>query len=133
MVLLAVILPMRGWGQTQGIGAESKVLDLPSVETPAKIPGMDKADPKPDLSGVIAPSSGTSSMPQPRPPLTDPALLKNKDSDWAAQAMLAKQDALKKKQAEDVEAEEKRPKRLKRCERRKKKIRKQRTWKTQRN
>lgn len=110
VALVAAILPMRGLGQTQGIGAESKVLDLPSVETPTKIPGMDKADPKPDLSGVIAPSSGTSSIPQPRPPSTDPALLKNKDSDWAAQAMLAKQDALKKKQAEDAEAEEKKAK-----------------------
>jgi hypothetical protein len=110
IILLAVILPMRGWGQAQGIGAESKVLDLPSVDTPAKIPGMDKADPKPDLSGVIAPSSGTSSIPQPRPPLKDPALSKNKDSDWAAQAMLAKQDALKKKQTEDADAEEKKAK-----------------------
>jgi len=110
ILFLAAILPMRGWGQTQGIGAESKVLDLPSVETPAKIPGMDKADPKPDLSGVIAPASSTSSIPQPRPPLKDPALSKNKDSDWAAEAMMAKQDALKKKQVEDAEAEEKKAK-----------------------
>jgi len=110
ILFLAAILPMRGWGQTQGIGAESKALDLPSVETPAKIPGMDKADPKPDLSGVIAPASSTSSIPQPRPPLKDPALSKNKDSDWAAEAMMAKQDALKKKQVEDAEAEEKKAK-----------------------
>ena len=110
ILFLAAILPMRGWGQTQGIGAESKALDLPSVETPAKIPGMDKADPKPDLSGVIAPASSTSSIPQPRPPLKDPALSKNKDSDWAAEAMMAKQDALKKKQAEDAEEEEKKAK-----------------------
>jgi hypothetical protein len=108
VILVAAILPIRGWGQTQGIGVESKVLDLPSVEAPAKIPGMDKVDPKPDLSGVIAP--GSSSIPQPRPPLKDPALSKNKDSDWAAEAMMAKQDALKKKQAEDAEEEEKKAK-----------------------
>ena len=109
-VLLSVVLGATTWGQSQGMGAEAKVLDLPSVEVPAKIPGMDKADPKPDLSGVIAPSSGTSSIPQPRPALRDPALSKNKDSDWAAEAMMAKQEALKKKQAEDAEAEEKKAK-----------------------
>jgi hypothetical protein len=109
-VLLSAVLGATTWGQSQGMGAEAKVLDLPSVEAPAKIPGMDKADPKPDLSGVITPSSGTSSIPQPRPPLKDPALSKNKDSDWAAEAMMAKQEALKKKQAEDAEAEEKKAK-----------------------
>jgi hypothetical protein len=109
-VLLSAVLGATTWGQSQGMGAEAKVLDLPSVEAPAKIPGMDKADPKPDLSGVITPSSGTSSIPQPRPPLKDPALSKNKDSDWAAEAMMAKQEALKKKKAEDAEAEEKKAK-----------------------
>ena len=109
-VLLSAVLGATTWGQSQGMGAEAKVLDLPSVEAPAKIPGMDKADPKPDLSGVITPSSGTSSILQPRPPLKDPALSKNKDSDWAAEAMMAKQEALKKKKAEDAEAEEKKAK-----------------------
>jgi hypothetical protein len=110
LVLMASIFATNSWGQDAGSPTESSAFDLPSVQAPEKIPGMDKADPRPDLSGVIAPSSGTSSIPQPRPPLKDPALSKNKDSDWAAQAMLAKQDALKKKQTEDAEAEEKKAK-----------------------
>jgi hypothetical protein len=108
--LMTSIFAVNSWGQDAGSPTESSAFDLPSVQAPEKIPGMDKADPKPDLSGVITPSSGTSSMPQPRLPSTDPALQKNKDSDWAAQAMMAKQDALKKKQAEDAEAEEKKAK-----------------------
>jgi hypothetical protein len=110
LVLMTSIFAVNSWGQDAGSPTESSAFDLPSVQAPEKILGMDKVDPKPDLSGVMAPNAGTSSIPQPRPPATDPALLKNKDSDWAAQAMLAKQDALKKKQAEDAKAEEKKAK-----------------------
>ena len=73
--------------------------DLPSAEAQPKLPGLDEAAPTPDI-GNIQPSDSNPSIPQLRPAEKDKD--KAKDQDWAAQAIMQKQEEAKKKQQEEV-------------------------------
>ena len=97
-----------GWAmaQTGTDGSPTGLSDLPSADAKPNLPGLDEAAPAPDLSGVAPAES--SSVPQLRPPVADPAKKKAADdSDWAAQATLQKQDAAKQKREEALLEEQK--------------------------
>ena len=93
-------------GQTQGTAALANIPDLPSAKAATNFPEAEGASPTPDLSGAM--EGSTTSIPQPRPPAADPA--KSGSKDWAAEAMMEKQAAAKKKQAEDAVLEEQKAK-----------------------
>ena len=93
-------------GQTQGTAALANIPDLPSAKAATNFPEAEGASPTPDLSGAM--EGSTTSIPQPRPPAADPA--KSGSKDWAAEAMMEKQAAAKKKQAEDMVLEEQKAK-----------------------
>jgi hypothetical protein len=106
--LFLVSVLAAGWAMAEP-AAESPAVglsDLPSAEAKPKLPGLDEPAPAPDLSGVTP--AETSSVPQLRPPAADPAKTKAKDnSDWAAQAMLQKQEEAKQKREEAALQEQK--------------------------
>ena len=93
-------------GQTEVGASPANIPDLPSAKAATNLPEAEGASPTADLSGAM--EGSTTSLPQPRPPAADPA--KGGSKDWAAEAMMEKQAAAKKKQAEDAVLEEQRAK-----------------------
>ena len=92
---LGILLPLQSMGQTEVGARPANIPDLPSAKAAANLPEAEGASPTPDLSGAM--EGSTTSIPQPRPPAADPA--KSGSKDWAAEAMMEKQAAAKKKQA----------------------------------
>lgn len=77
---------------------------LPSTKPEQKLPGLDGAEPRPSLPAMETPPS--ISIPKLRTPAEDEK--KSKNEDWAAQGIIDKQEATKKKQQEEaVQAETK--------------------------
>ncbi len=103
---LGILLPLQSMGQTEVGASPANIPDLPSAKAAINFPEAEGASPAPDLSGAMEES--TTSIPQLRPPATDPA--KSGSKDWAAEAMMEKQAAAKKKQAEDAVLEEQKAK-----------------------
>ncbi len=103
---LGILLPLQSMGQTEVGARPANIPDLPSAKAAANLPEAEGASPTPDLSGAM--EGSTTSIPQPRPPAADPA--KSGSKDWAAEAMMEKQAAAKKKQAEDAVLEEQKAK-----------------------
>lgn len=103
---LGILLPLQSMGQTEVGARPANIPDLPSAKAAANLPEAEGASPTADLSGAI--EGSTTSIPQPRPPAADPA--KSGSKDWAAEAMMEKQAAAKKKQAEDAVIEEQKAK-----------------------
>ena len=103
---LGILLPLQSMGQTEVGASPANIPDLPSAKAAANLPEAEGASPTPDLSGAM--EGSTTSIPQPRPPAADPA--KSGSKDWAAEAMMEKQAAAKKKQAEDAVLEEQKAK-----------------------
>ena len=93
-------------GQTEVGASPANIPDLPSAKAATNLPEAEGASPTADLSGAM--EGSTTSLPQPRPPAADPA--KGGSKDWAAEAMMEKQAAAKKKQAEDAVLEEQKAK-----------------------
>ena len=93
-------------GQTEVGASPANIPDLPSAKAATNLPEAEGASPTADLSGAM--EGSTTSIPQPRPPAADPA--KGGSKDWAAEAMMEKQAAAKKKQAEDAVLEEQKAK-----------------------
>lgn len=78
--------------------------DLPSAETEPKLPGLGEPAPKPDVSN-LQPTENPS-IPRPRPAAQEKD--KKDETDWAAQAMMQKQEEAKKREQEQTKlAEEK--------------------------
>ena len=103
---LGIFLPLQSMGQTEVGASPANIPDLPSAKAATNLPEAEGASPTADLSGAM--EGSTTSLPQPRPPAADPA--KGGSKDWAAEAMMEKQAAAKKKQAEDAVLEEQRAK-----------------------
>jgi len=103
---LGILLPLQSMGQTEVGARPANIPDLPSAKAAANLPEAEGASPTADLSGAM--EGSTTSIPQPRPPAADPA--KSGSKDWAAEAMMEKQAAAKKKQAEDAVLEEQKAK-----------------------
>jgi hypothetical protein len=103
---LGILLPLQSMSQTEVGASPANIPDLPSAKAAANLPEAEGASPTPDLSGAM--EGSTTSIPQPRPPAADPA--KSGSKDWAAEAMMEKQAAAKKKQAEDAVLEEQKAK-----------------------
>ena len=103
---LGILLPLQSMGQTEVGATPADIPDLPSAKAATNFPEAEGASPTPDLSGAM--EGSTTSIPQPRPPAADPA--KSGSKDWAAEAMMEKQAAAKKKQAEDMVLEEQKAK-----------------------
>jgi len=103
---LGILLPLQSMGQTEVGATPADIPDLPSAKASANLPEAEGASPSPDISGAV--EGSTTSIPQPRPPAADPA--KSGSKDWAAEAMMEKQAAAKKKQAEDMVLEEQKAK-----------------------
>jgi len=84
--------------QTANENPSLKLTDLPSAEAETRLPGVGEPAPSPDMSDV-QPTENPSI-----PNLRSPAAEKERkdESDWAAQAMLQKQEEAKKKQQEEV-------------------------------
>ena len=93
-------------GQTEVGASPANIPDLPSAKAATNLPEAEGASPAADLSGAM--EGSTTSVPQPRPPAADPA--KSGSKDWAAEAVMEKQAAAKKKQAEDAALEEQKAK-----------------------
>ena len=103
---LGILLPLQSMGQTEVGASPANIPDLPSAKAATNLPEAEGASPTADLSGAM--EGSTTSLPQPRPPAADPA--KGGSKDWAAEAMMEKQAAAKKKQAEDAVLEEQKAK-----------------------
>ena len=103
---LGILLPLQSMGQTEVGATPADIPDLPSAKASANLPEAEGASPSPDISGAV--EGSTTSIPQPRPPAADPA--KSGSKDWAAEAMMEKQAAAKKKQAEDMVLEDQKAK-----------------------
>ena len=103
---LGILLPLQSMGQTEVGASPANIPDLPSAKAATNLPEAEGASPTADLSGAM--EGSTTSIPQPRPPAADPA--KGGSKDWAAEAMMEKQAAAKKKQAEDAVLEEQKAK-----------------------
>ena len=103
---LGILLPLQSMGQTEVGATPADIPDLPSAKASANLPEAEGASPSPDISAAVEES--TTSIPQPRPPAADPA--KSGSKDWAAEAMMEKQAAAKKKQAEDMVLEDQKAK-----------------------
>jgi len=103
---LSILLPLQSMGQTEVGATPADIPDLPSAKAATNFPEAEGASPAPDLSGAM--EGSTTSIPQPRPPAADPA--KSGSKDWAAEAMMEKQAATKKKQAEDMVLDEQKAK-----------------------
>ena len=103
---LGILLPLQSMGQTEVGARPANIPDLPSAKAATNLPEAEGASPTADLSGAM--EGSTTSLPQPRPPAADPA--KGGSKDWAAEAMMEKQAAAKKKQAEDAVLEEQKAK-----------------------
>lgn len=103
---LGILLPLQSMAQTEVGVSPANIPDLPSAKAATNIPEAEGASPTPDLSGAM--DGNTTSIPQPRPPAADSA--KSGSKDWAAEAMMEKQAAAKKKQAEDAVIEEQKAK-----------------------
>ena len=103
---LGILLPLQSMSQTEVGSSPASIPDLPSAKAATNLPEAEGASPTPDLSGAM--EGSTISIPQPRPPAADPA--KSGSKDWAAEAMMEKQAAAKKKQAEDAVLEEQKAK-----------------------
>ena len=103
---LGILLPLQSMGQTEVGATPADIPDLPSAKASANLPEAEGASPSPDISAAV--EGSTTSIPQPRPPAADPA--KSGSKDWAAEAMMEKQAAAKKKQAEDMVLEDQKAK-----------------------
>jgi len=103
---LGILLPLQSMGQTEVGATPADIPDLPSAKASANLPEAEGASPTPDLSGAM--EGSTTSVPQLRPPAADPA--KSGSKDWAAEAMMEKQAAAKKKQTEDMVLEDQKAK-----------------------
>ena len=103
---LGILLPLQSMGQTEVGATPADIPDLPSAKASANLPEAEGASPSPDISEAV--EGSTTSIPQPRPPAADPA--KSGSKDWAAEAMMEKQAAAKKKQAEDMVLEDQKAK-----------------------
>ncbi|NCY21120.1 hypothetical protein EBX31_04080 [bacterium] len=78
---------------------------LPSTKPEQKIPGLDEAEPKISLPEGYNANDSSISIPKLRPSVEEEEK-KNKNQDWAAQAMQEKQEAAKKKQLEETSRDE---------------------------
>ena len=103
---LGILLPLQSMGQTEVGATPADIPDLPSAKASANLPEAEGASPSPDISEAV--EGSTTSIAQPRPPAADPA--KSGSKDWAAEAMMEKQAAAKKKQAEDMVLEDQKAK-----------------------
>ena len=103
---LGILLPLQSMGQTEAGASPANIPELPSAKAAANLPEAEGAAPTPNYSGAM--EGSTTSIPQPRPSAADPA--KSGSKDWAAEAMMEKQAAAKKKQAEDAVLEEEKAK-----------------------
>ena len=103
---LGILLPLQSMGQSEVGASPANIPDLPSAQAAANLPEAEGASPTPDLSGAM--EGSTTSIPELRPPAADPA--KSGSKDWAAEAVMEKQTAAKKKQAEDAVLEEQKAK-----------------------
>ena len=103
---LGILLPLQSMAQTEAGVSPANIPDLPSAKAATNIPEAEGASPSPDISAAV--EGSTTSIPQPRPPAADPA--KSGSKDWAAEAMMEKQAAAKKKQAEDMVLEDQKAK-----------------------
>ena len=103
---LGILLPLQSMGQTEVGATPADIPDLPSAKASANLPEAEGASPSPDISEAV--EGSTTSIPQPRPPVADPA--KSGSKDWAAEAVMEKQATAKKKQAEDALLEEQKAK-----------------------
>ena len=99
--LFAFALAGLGWAQQFEGETPASVQDLPNAKAAVQVPGLEGENPKADLSGMEP--SPTSSIPQPRPPMADPAKVDSKD--WG-EDMKKLQEAAKKKQEEAAALEE---------------------------
>ena len=103
---MGILLPLQSIAQAEGGAVPANIPDLPSAKAAVNLPEAEGASPTPDLSGAMEES--TTSIPQLRPPAADAA--KSGSKDWAAEAVMEKQAAAKKKQAEDAVLEEQKAK-----------------------
>ncbi len=106
ILCLGILLPLQSMGQTEAGASPANIPELPSAKAAANLPEAEGAAPTPNFSGAM--EGSTTSIPQTRLPAADPA--KSGSKDWAAEAMMEKQAAAKKKQAEDAVLEEEKAK-----------------------